>query len=230
MNLLFLQGKQWIFDVMVCLMKDINESIVYRELLTSNSCNELQHMALQSHSNCYIDNGFCSVILQWTNMKEFLSILQFADLISWNSLQPVIFSVFFMKLQAHHTPAGLADRVWLPARNYQRNFLEVVISMLEVTISLKINSPSSLDTHWHIHLPWSFIRRNSCAMEWGHTLFALCSSKIHYWCGCFQLVEESWARQVGWAEVIRSPSLHLVLQWFFKLSLSLRFIMMCTVE
>lgn len=85
---LFLQGKQWILDVMKCLMK---ESSVYGELLTSNSCTELEHRAFQSHSNCYINNGFCSVILQWTNMKEFLSVLQFPDIIGWNFLQQVNF-------------------------------------------------------------------------------------------------------------------------------------------
>lgn len=84
------QGRQWIFDVMECLMKDVNGSRIYRGLLTSNSCNDLERMAFQSHSSCYINNGFCSVILHWTNMKEFVKVLQFPDIFSWNFLQQVM--------------------------------------------------------------------------------------------------------------------------------------------
>ena len=70
-------------------MKDVNGSRIYRGLLTSTSCSELEHMAFRSHSSCYINNGFCSVILYWTNMKEFVKVLQFPDIFSWNFLQQV---------------------------------------------------------------------------------------------------------------------------------------------
>lgn len=88
--ILSLQGRQWIFDVMECLMKDVNGSKIYRGLLTSSSCNALERMAFQSHSSCYINNGFCSVILHWTNMKEFVKVLQFPDIFSWNFVQQVM--------------------------------------------------------------------------------------------------------------------------------------------
>ena len=55
-----LQGLTWVNDITSCLMVKMFSSNPYQLI---GSCNEILNFGLSSHSECFADNKFCSVIL-----------------------------------------------------------------------------------------------------------------------------------------------------------------------
>jgi hypothetical protein len=69
------RGQLWIDHVLVCLQHDLRDAID-----SATSCDDIWNTAFDSHPQCYIENGFCSLspwdIAQvvWTiDTKDFLS-------------------------------------------------------------------------------------------------------------------------------------------------------------
>lgn len=84
------QGQQWIADVRKCLMEEITKTDAYKNLDPSE-CDELERHAFESHSDCYIEHGFCSTILLSTkNLKQLLKAIEIRDLFTLSSLEEVI--------------------------------------------------------------------------------------------------------------------------------------------
>ncbi|XP_019856292.1 PREDICTED: uncharacterized protein LOC109584838 [Amphimedon queenslandica] len=53
-------GQQWINKVRICLETALVNSTVYRNNAT---CEDIKDYAFKTHPQCYLDAGFCSVIL-----------------------------------------------------------------------------------------------------------------------------------------------------------------------
>lgn len=51
-------GQAWIDDVLVCLQQELRADID-----AETSCDDIRHIAFDTHPICYIDNGFCSLSL-----------------------------------------------------------------------------------------------------------------------------------------------------------------------
>jgi hypothetical protein len=69
------RGQQWIDDVLVCLQRDLRESID-----STTSCDDIWTTAFDSHPACYLEAGFCTLspfdIAQvvWTiDLKDWVS-------------------------------------------------------------------------------------------------------------------------------------------------------------
>ena len=68
---------QWIDDVQRCLMEEIIRSYVYIKSSTSvTACNNLRNLAFDSHSKCYVEHGFCSIIRSPSNLYGLFHVLQ----------------------------------------------------------------------------------------------------------------------------------------------------------
>lgn len=55
-----MQGQEWIDSVRLCLLDELLHSSVYAE---NGTCGEISSFAYSTHPSCYVDNGFCTVIL-----------------------------------------------------------------------------------------------------------------------------------------------------------------------
>ena len=54
------QGQKWINNVRLCLEDQLLHSSVYAH---NSSCKELNKFGYSTHPYCYVDNGFCQVVL-----------------------------------------------------------------------------------------------------------------------------------------------------------------------
>src|SRR5690606_3587160 len=79
------KGAKWIDDTMLCLQ----QTLVPEATTIDSNCGAIRVKAFESHSNCYIENGLCT--LPVTDWARILSIVAFEDLIgTWNSLKETL--------------------------------------------------------------------------------------------------------------------------------------------
>jgi len=57
---LILQGQQWINRVRLCLEDKLLHSSVYAD---NSSCDQISSFSYHTHPFCYVNNGFCNVVL-----------------------------------------------------------------------------------------------------------------------------------------------------------------------
>jgi len=73
------QGQEWMDDVRLCLMDQLLHSSVYAD---NSSCKELSTFAYSTHPFCYVDNGFCEVVLpDEQNLNALFSTVSVKDLV-----------------------------------------------------------------------------------------------------------------------------------------------------
>ena len=83
-----MQGQAWVNGVRICLMQEILNSAVYNN---NGTCQELLEFAYGSHPDCYVNNGFCTDILQsLTNIGCLTDVLDFSDILTRLGIQQVI--------------------------------------------------------------------------------------------------------------------------------------------
>ena len=77
-------------DIQVCLMQAILNSPVYNN---NGTCEELLQFAYSSHPDCYVDIGFCTVILQSVrNLDCLIDIFDDPDILTRLGIQQVIYN------------------------------------------------------------------------------------------------------------------------------------------
>ena len=60
-----------------CLMEEIIRSSLYTTSSTSGTaCDNLRNLAFDSHSKCYVEHGFCSIIRDPRNLYGLFHVLQ----------------------------------------------------------------------------------------------------------------------------------------------------------
>jgi hypothetical protein len=74
-----LRGRLWIDDVLICLQDELRASID-----TGSSCAEVRTIAFDSHPDCYIEAGFCSLPL-----SDVVKVAATVDVIDWFSADAV---------------------------------------------------------------------------------------------------------------------------------------------
>jgi hypothetical protein len=75
-------GKQWIDDVLVCLQETLRDRID-----AGTSCADIQTIAYDSHPDCYVEAGFCS--LPWSDWLAVVATVDGADWLSRDAQRQV---------------------------------------------------------------------------------------------------------------------------------------------
>ena len=73
-----LQGQQWINRVRLCLLDKMLHSTVYAD---NSSCDQLSSASYDFHAPCYVDNGFCDIVLKnEQNLDSLFKVVSLRDL------------------------------------------------------------------------------------------------------------------------------------------------------
>ena len=78
LSIILFQGQEWINKVRLCLLDQLLHSSVYAD---NSSCKEIAKFGYGTHTYCYVDNGFCQVVLtDKQNMDALFTTVSVSDL------------------------------------------------------------------------------------------------------------------------------------------------------
>ena len=76
-------------NIRKCLMEKVTETAAYKNS-DPTKCDDLERHAFDTHSDCYIEHDFCSVILKSAkNLKALWEAIELRDLFSLHSVKEV---------------------------------------------------------------------------------------------------------------------------------------------
>ena len=83
------KGQKWIESTLVCLKKALIEEITIRKTQT---CQNINKVAFDSHPNCYVASGFCEYVLSnpINAAKSLTKVFQIQDFLSITALKQII--------------------------------------------------------------------------------------------------------------------------------------------
>ena len=98
---MFLQGQKWINDVRICLeVFLLRNSTAYRH---NGTCDELRKEGFSSHPRCYLQSGFCKVMLgSFQNLLCLGKVFDLSDFLSQVAIKQVSMLIIIVMVYIYY--------------------------------------------------------------------------------------------------------------------------------